>query len=351
MLYTIVSFFGVLIVLILAHELGHFTVAKLAGVKVDEFGLGFPPRIFGKRVGETVYSINAVPLGGFVKMAGEEDPSIKKSLASKKPGIRLLVLGAGSLVNIALPILLFGFSFMIPRQVTLQNIFVDTVSVSSPAESAGIIPGDRVLKINGEKVNNLGNLHLFIQLGLGKEIEVTILREGIEAVKQVKPRWNPPEGEGPLGITVKIEDAGLVSMHEPFWRAIPMGAKSTWETLVLFRNQVVSNFVTRTVPEVTGPIGIAQLTGEVARAGLAPLFNFAAFLSLNLGIINLFPLPALDGGRIAFVLLEVIRRGKRISPRAEGLVHLVGFMLLISFVLVISYYDIVKIVGGEGILR
>jgi len=350
-LISIVSFLVVIAVLILAHELGHFITAKASGVRVDEFGLGFPPRLLSVKRGETRYSLNAIPLGGFVKMAGEEDPKVSKSLANKSIGTRLLVLSAGSLMNLLLPILLFSIAFMIPHNVVIGQVMIGEVDPNSPASRAGIEPGDAILSVNEKAVNNLGDLHRYIQLNLGKETTIQVKHSDstIENV-QVIPRWKPPEGRGAVGIVVTTANPTIVSQSEPFWRAIPSGASACIETFVLFKNGIISMIIGSAPATIAGPVGIAQLTGEVAKAGISPLLEFAAFLSINLAIINLFPLPALDGGRIAFVLLEGVRRGKRISPKREGLIHAIGFVLLMAAFLAITYQDIIRIVSGDSLI-
>jgi len=350
-LISIVSFLVVIVVLILAHEIGHFITAKASGVRVDEFGLGFPPRLFGIKRGETLYSLNAIPLGGFVKMAGEEDPKVPRSLASKSIGTRVLVLSAGSLMNFLLPLLLFSIAFMIPHNVIMGKVMVEEVAPDSPAARAGIRPGDTILSVNEKPVSNLGDLHRYIQLNLGKEI--TLLVQHSDATTEnvrLVPRWKPPEGQGATGILISTSEASLVKQHYPFWRAIPIGVSTCIETFVLFKNGIISMIIGTAPVEVAGPVGIAQLTGEVAQAGISPLLEFSAFLSINLAIINMFPLPALDGGRIAFVLLEAVRRGKRIAPKTEGLVHFIGFAMLMAFFLVITYQDIVRIISGESLI-
>jgi len=350
-LISIVSFFAIILVLVLAHELGHFITAKASGVKVEEFGLGFPPRLLSVRRGETRYSLNAIPLGGFVKMAGEEDPEVQGSLASKGIGTRLLVLSAGSLMNFLLPLLLFSIAFMIPHNLVIGQVMIGGVNLNSPAARAGIEPGDTILSVNEKSVDNLGDLHRYIQLNLGKETSLLVkhIDETTENI-QVIPRWKPPEGEGAIGIIVTTANPTVVRQSEPFWRAIPSGVITCVETFVLFKNGIISMIIGTTPVEVTGPVGIAQITGEVAKAGISPLLEFAAFLSINLAIINLFPLPALDGGRIAFVLLEGIRRGKRISPRREGLIHAIGFALLMAAFVAITYQDIVRIITGDSLI-
>ncbi len=350
-LITLGAFLGVIVVLIIAHELGHFITAKAFGVRVDEFGLGFPPRLLSVKWGETRYSLNAIPLGGFIKMAGEEDPEESRSLAAKSTGTRLLVLSAGSLMNALLPLLLFSIAFMVPHNLVVGQVSVQEVMTGSPAAGAGIEPGDTFLRANGEPVRNIGDLHRYVQLNLGKE--TTILLERSDATTEevrVIPRWRPPEGQGAIGVVVTTLNPTVVSNHEPFWRAIPLGVKECIETFVLFKNAIVSMFIGTVPLEVAGPVGIAQITGEVARAGISPLLEFAAFLSINLAIINMFPIPALDGGRIAFVLLEWVRRGRRISPKAERQVHLIGFIMLMAAILVVTYNDIIRIISGESLI-
>ncbi|MFC1985278.1 site-2 protease family protein, partial [Chloroflexota bacterium] len=185
----------------------------------------------------------------------------------------------------------------------------------------------------------------------GKEINMLVQHS--DATKEnihVIPRWKPPQGEGATGIKIVTSDATLVRQHYPFWKAIPLGVGACIETFILFKNGIITMVIGATPVALAGPVGIAQLTGEVAKAGISPLLEFAAFLSINLAIINIFPLPALDGGRIAFVLLEGIRRGKRIAPKTEGLVHLIGFAMIMAFVAAITYQDIMRIISGDSLL-
>ncbi len=352
---TIVAFLGVLAVLIIAHELGHFATAKAFGVKVEEFGLGFPPRLLSVKRGETLYSLNAIPLGGFTKMAGEEDPKVPRSLASKGAGTRLIVLSAGSIMNALLPLLLFSIAFMIPHDMLIEPTVVEKVAPNSPAAAAGIEPGDTLLGINGKPVNNFNEFHRYVQLNLGKEISILVEHSDSTTEEiQVIPRWKPPEGEGAIGIERDIEFAlsnrTIASQHEPFWKAIPMGVSECIETFVLFKNAIIGLFIGAVPLQLTGPVGIAQLTGEVAKAGISPLLEFAGFISINLAILNILPLPALDGGRIVFVLLEWVRRGKRVSPKTEGLVHAIGFAMLMALIAVITYQDIIRIITGESLI-
>ncbi len=354
-LISVVSFLVVIAVLILAHELGHFVTAKASGVRVDEFGLGFPPRLLSVKRGETRYSLNAIPLGGFTKMAGEEDPEVPRSLAGKNIGTRLLVLSAGSLMNFLLPLLLFSIAFMIPHSLITEPVMVKEVAPDSPAARAGIKSGDTFLSVNEQPVNSRGDLSRYVQLNLGKEITILVQHtDSTLEIVQVIPRWKSPEGQGAIGIDFDLEVVRLnqtvTSQHYPFWKAIPLGVGACIETLILFKNGIVSMIIGVAPVSVTGPVGIAQLTGEVAKAGISPLLEFAAFLSINLAIVNIFPLPALDGGRIAFVLLEWVRRGKRLLPKTEGRVHLIGFAMLMVFILAVTYQDIVRIISGESLI-
>jgi regulator of sigma E protease len=351
MLITILSFLGVLAVIIIAHELGHFATAKMFGVKVEEFGVGFPPRLLSIRRGETVYSLNAIPLGGFTKMAGEEDPRVVRSLASKGVGPRLIIMSAGSLMNALLPLLLFSIAFMVPHDVVTGQVVVGEVAPASPAAEAGILPGDTVLSINDKSVNNINDLQRDTQLNLGTEVTLLIRRtDSTTETVDLIPRWKPPEGQGAIGVRIELINPVVARQHYPFWKAIPMGVIECVETFVLFKNGVISMIIGSAPAAVAGPVGIAQITGEVAKAGISPLLEFAAFLSINLALINLFPLPALDGGRIVFVLLEWVRRGKRIAPKTEGMIHMIGFMLLMMAIMLVTYQDIIRIVSGGSLI-
>jgi regulator of sigma E protease len=350
-LITILSLLGVIILLVMAHECGHYFTARAFKVKVEEFGLFFPPRLWSFKRGETRYSINAIPIGGFVKLAGEEDPSVPGSLAGRKPYVRILVLAAGSVMNALLPLVLFSLAFMIPHNVAVGQVVVEEVAADSPAEQAGIEAGDTIIMMNGNTIQNIGDIQTEIQLKLGQELEMVV--EHSDATREtvrVVPRWRPPEGEGAVGVLTRLTDATIVSESYPFWEAIPMGFAECIDTYILYKNGIISLIIGEGVAAVTGPVGIAELTGEAARAGFSYLLQFAAFFSINLAIINLFPLPALDGGRIAFVLLEWIRRGKRISARVEGLIHTAGFFLLMAAMLAITYQDIARIIAGESLI-
>ena len=352
MALTIIIGILTLSVLVIAHELGHFFTAKWTGVKVEEFGLGMPPKIFGIQRGETVYSINWIPFGGFCKMLGEEDPQYPRSLASKGHATRILILSAGCIINILLPVILFSVSYMVPHNIMVEQIQIQEVAENSPAQIAGIESGDVILAVDDKTVNNRTEVSYYLQMNLGKSTNMLLQKPDLsEELVTVTPRWKPPEGEGATGIII----AGLDSRYEreslPFWQAIPQSVVHCWEIIVILKNEIVGWFVRGQLPEgVAGPVGVVQITGEVARAGLSPYLEIAALISLSLGIFNLFPLPALDGGRLVFVLLEWFRRGKRISPKIEGMVHFVGFIMLIMVLILVTYQDIVRIISGESLI-
>lgn len=388
-LRSVVPFFGILVFLVVVHELGHFVTAKLAGVKVLEFGIGYPPRVWGKRFGETEYTLNALPLGGFVRMMGEEDPSDPRSLAARPAWIRIVVLLAGAAMNAILPILLLTFTFLLPQEVPVGRAVVGDVQTGSPAAKAGVRSGDVILTIDGREIENVQDASYNIRLHQGSTMTWELRRPttGIGqgttgsaiVTVQVYGRWAPPKNQGPTGISLtsrvgltpcqaeplegETEDQALERCLKarpiptetrsfPVWEAVPKAVVRTGESLILARNQIISYIAARTGPPVSGPVGIAQATGEVVdQAGWVALFEFAALLSINLAIINALPLPMLDGGRVLFVIIEVLRGGKRVPPEKEALVHLAGFVVLISLVVVVSFFDVQRIIEGGSPLR
>jgi len=352
---NLIAFVAVFGLLIFVHEMGHFISAKRAGVLVHEFGFGFPPRLFAFRRGETEYSLNAIPLGGFVRMEGEEDPAQPRSLAGKGVGTRLLILAAGGLMNAVLAFVLFVVSFMVPQDVILGQVQIQEVAPGSPAEQAGLRPGDIVLKINDRVIRSTADLAYSIQLNLGKETTINV-REGslgggassqsAQRVVTVAPRWNPPAGQGATGIKIGMVNPTKTEQSFPVWEAVPLGLRKGLDVMTLAKNDIQTMLARQSAPAVAGPIGIYQITGEVAQFGWGALVDFAAILSINLAFLNLLPFPMLDGGRMAFVALEGIRRGKRIAARTENLVHLAGMVVLVALVLLVSYYDIQRLLSG-----
>ena len=351
LLGNLLPFFLILMVLVVVHELGHFITAKLAGVTVQEFGFGYPPRLFAVKFKGTDYSLNLLPLGGFVKLLGEEDPAETGSLAGKGVGTRLIILGAGSFMNAMLPIVLLTASYMMVRETVAGPVYIQAVAPGSPAEAAGMQEGDVILGINDRKIESIQDVGYNIQLNLGSPIAVTLKRSDQTKEVNVVPRWNPPRGQGATGITIGMPDREARTVTLSPLEALGTGIRRSFDMLTLFKNGMVSMVVARSGPSVTGPIGIAQATAEVAQAGVSPLLEWTALLSMNLAFFNILPIPMLDGGRMFFVLLEWVRRGRRVSPEREGLVHLIGFVILMAFILLVSFQDIQRLIKGESLFR
>lgn len=340
-------FLVILLGLVVAHEFAHFFTAKLFGVYVHEFGVGFPPRIWATRYGETEYSVNWLPLGGFVRLMGEEDPTDPRSLATKPRWQRFIVLVSGAVTNLILPVFLFAIAFMIPHEESVGRAVVQGVIPDSPAAEAGLQQGDVIYAVDGREAKNVTEAGRYIHLNLGEETTITVKRGNEFVTVDVQPRWDYPANQGPTGITIGSQYAFTETVSQAPWTAVGNGFRATIDTLLLARNEIVSWFRGGGGPEVAGPVGIAQTTGEVARAGGAPpLFELAALLSINLGVLNLLPLPMLDGGRVFFLLVEVVRGGRRIAPEKEALVHLVGFVMFMALAIVVTFADVSRIVNG-----
>lgn len=385
----------VLTLIVFVHELGHFVTARYFGITVTEFGFGFPPRLWGVKYKETIYSINWLPLGGFVKMVGEEDPTEPGSFARQPAWKRAVVLAAGSFMNLVLPVVIFTVLFTLPHDVVVGDVRIVTVMPNSPASEAGLRAGDVITHIDGDKVDNHLDLVGRSRAKLGRETELLVRRaslvtglpsspdfiriETIIVVPRLKPperlivesvtdsetemsleearRYNPNVElgqtfrEGAIGITIGTANPKLAKRSFPVWEAFPMSFGRIWDIIDITQSGISQWAAGGPDPGIAGPVGIAQVVGEVAEVGIGPLFELIALISVSLAIINILPIPALDGGRLMFVLIEMARRGKRISPQREGLVHVVGFVLLIGFVVVMSYFDVVKILAGESFLR
>lgn len=333
------SFVIIFSLMIFVHELGHFVAAKIARVRVHEFGFGYPPRLLRLFTWQgTEMTLNALPFGGFVRMA-EDDPTVEGSLARKGRATRALVYASGALMNLLLAVALYGATFamgaLTPTPGPGAGIYL--VAPGSPAEQVGLLPGDTVLAIDGQAVNSVEEAVSLIGARAGQPLELLVRREGHTLPPLiVTPRINPPPGEGALGVAL---DLPLERVAYPLWQAAPMGAQATWNTLRGMWYALQGALRKEEAFTVTGPIGIYRETVKVAQTGLARLTEFTAFLSLNLFLINLLPLPALDGGRLVFVLLEWLRGGRRIAPEKEGAVHAVGMVLLIGLMLVVAVID------------
>ncbi len=339
------SFIVIFSLLIFVHELGHLLAAKATGVYVEEFGFGYPPRL--ARLGEwrgTAITLNWIPFGGFVRMH-EDEPGVAGGLAGKSRKVRAFVFAAGSLMNLLLAIVLFTVLFLVGAltPVDKAGAGIYFVAPDSPAEMAGITVGDTILSIGGEPVDDVNEAVALIQASLGQQVEIVLSRNGqiLEPVV-VTPRLNPPEDEGSLGVAL---DLPLERQAYSLGEAIPRGLQTTWRMVQGLYLALRSAISGETALELSGPVGIYQHTAQAARSGIEQLIELTGMLSVNLFMLNLLPLPALDGGRLIFVLLEWIRGGRRVPAEKEGLVHLVGMMLLIAAMALVTYADIRKLIG------
>jgi regulator of sigma E protease len=357
MLLTFVSFIVVMGVIVFVHELGHFLVAKRNKIVVEEFGFGYPPRVVKlfERDG-TVYSINAIPFGGFCRMRGEDDPSLQGSFASASKLARAATLIAGPAMNFLLAFILFAALALtqgVPDS-SRPGAVVKAIVPGSPAETAGLQLGDRIVAVNGQPVAGTTELQDLTKASLGKLTAYTLVRvdPNTSAEQTVEltltPRVNPPEGQGALGIAI-----GQAIRRATVLEAGATGAQTVGQ-IIYMTFAIPANLIREGKPlsqaGFMGPVGIAVTTGEVvreARASQAPgmIFYFMALLSTALGLTNLLPLPALDGGRLLFIGVEAIR-GKRIEPAQEGMVHLIGFGLLLLLVGLLTVKEIGSLING-----
>lgn len=355
---TVIIFIIILGLLIFVHELGHFLVAKKNGVKVEEFGFGFPPRIFGIKRGETIYSLNLIPLGGFVKILGEDGQERHNpcSFATKKIWQRAVILAAGVTMNVVLAVFLLGLGLGIGLPTAIDDekdvegaiVKITQVDLESPAQAAGIKIGDAVIKMksHADELTNIDKVRQvqdFTDENKGQEI-VVALQRGKEIFDiKIVPRENPPLGEGPLGVGL----ARVAIISYPWHQALYKGAADTFRLagmIIVALGSVIWNLLTqgRMVVDILGPVGIYSITGQAAQLGFIYLLQLTALLSINLAIINAFPFPALDGGRLLFLLIEKIK-GSPVSQKIEKAVHSAGFVFLILLMVLVTIRDIAKI--------
>jgi len=347
---NVVIFVVLLSLLIFVHELGHFVLAKRAGVKVEEFGIGFPPRLVAFRRGETEYSLNMIPLGGFVRMLGEEDPSAPRSFASARRWWRIGILSAGAAMNILAAVLLFGGAYAAGwPAVTQSEVVVSEVLAGTPADTAGLKKGDVIKTFVGQPIDRSEQLRRLTNANLGKSIVVEIDRSGQSLSLQLTPRTTWPPDQGPMGVAIEDHALKIEPIYYSAPRALVLGAQRTMQTLALTVElpvMVIRGIVPADAARPVGPLGIYQITSQattetVATGWLFPILSVAGTISAGLGFANLLPIPGLDGGRLLFVLLEAIR-GRRINPQRESMIHFVGLAFLVSLVLVVTYFDILN---------
>jgi len=434
-LIAVGSLVPLLLILVVIHEFGHYATARAMGVKVLEFGVGFPPRAFGVYTGNTpvlinsatryvglsgpedlgrgrqvkvsssedsngnlvarvielsrklakgeepeeerpgeadllkhegkirsvgdgsmvladmLYSVNWAPIGGFVRLAGEANPNVPRSLAGKGTGTRFLVLVAGPFMNAILPLVIFTVLLMIPQEFAVGRLVIQEVSENTAASEAQVQVGDTVLKANGRDIENRLDFTREINLNGGSSMAMLVERNGEELLLHLRPRFATESARWLVGVFPRLEDVEIVKRSDPIWEAIPNSFVNTWEMLVLVKQALGGAFGEGSSPEFSGPIGIAQVTGEITRdGGWIGWLGVGILLSINLAILNVLPIPMLDGGRIFFVVLEFARRGKKIPAHREGMVHLIGFALLMGGIALVSINDISRLIDGRSFL-
>ena len=349
--FTVAAFVVVLTVLVLIHELGHYWTARALGIRVMELGIGFPPRIRSFQRNGIEYSINAIPVGGFVRLDGESDPGVSRGFAGKPVWARAIVLVAGSGMNLLLAWVIFSGLASLPyERITDSDIVVQQVVPGSPADQSGIREGDVIESVNGVEVMTLGQLSAQIDRSMdGAALRVR--RGTLPIAVYLTPRANPPPGQGAMGVSVQLTNPIFESKRLPIWQA-PINGLLLMANIIGQSASELGRWIGGTSsPGIAGPLGIAQGTGEAARNGFLPLMAVIGLLSLNLGILNLLPIPALDGGRLPFLVLELLRRGKRLRPERENLVHLVGFVFLLSVILFVTVgIDLPRLLRGDSLL-
>jgi len=353
---TLLLFIIVLSLLVFVHELGHFVMAKRMGMKVEEFGFGFPPRAWGVKRGETTYSINWIPLGGFVKIKGEsgEQAHDTDSFASKKAWKRFVVLIAGVAMNLVLAAVLFSIGYMsglpsiidesLPASARIESREITVIQVveGSPAAEAGIVMGDVIESLDGQIFASDTEARDYFSTHAVDGVEV-LVHKSDETYETYALHSAYLESVNTTGVGIAFISTGLVSY--PFFQAIGQGIYTTYqftiEILKAFGGLIADLVVRQEVAvDLSGPVGIAVMTGQVAAMGLIYLLQFTAVLSINLAIINVLPFPALDGGRILFLLIEKLR-GRAVDQRLEVAAHNLGFMLLMLLVVLVTYKDFV----------
>ncbi len=351
----ILLFLIVLGILILSHEFGHFLAAKKSGMRVDEFAFGFPPRLFKVKKGETTYSFNLIPFGGYVKIHGE-DPSLEpenekdsRSFSSKNFGAKAAVLLAGVFFNLVLAWILISIGFGIglptsvssaPKMAEISNVTITIIDVArySPAEEAGLKAGDEIIAFS-----TIEEFQNFVNLNKGKEVDVRFKRGNEFLSATMIPRISPPSGQGAIGIAMDM--VGILKL--PWYLAPWEGLKMTYELTISIARTIFS-FISSAfrglvgLEGIGGPVAIVSATSTVAKLGFSYLLGFVALLSINLAIINAIPFPALDGGRLLFLIIEKIK-GSAIKPRVANTVNNIGFLLLVILMIAITYHDIVKL--------
>ncbi len=344
MILTILTFLALLLVLVLAHEAGHFFAAKRAGVAVEEFGFGFPPRLLTLFTsGGTRFTLNAIPLGGFVRPAGEDDPSVPGGLAGASKRTRALVLLAGPTANILLGVLAFTFAYKFAAP-DPARVLVTQIAAGSPAEAAGLQRGDLIVGFNAIPINGFETLRDATAANLDTLVSLTVVRQDETISVPITPRSAHPPDEGPLGITI-----GHPPLRTSWGQATVYGLDSVAlqvENMVLLPSRLARGELAPDQARVSGLKGMYDMfawAGDIDRDAQRPFLtlNLVGLISIGLALANLLPIPALDGGRLAFVMFEAVFH-RRLSPRHEGLAHAIGFVLLLILMAYVNFQDFIN---------
>lgn len=354
MILTILTFIVILSFLVFIHELGHFLVAKKFGMGVEEFGFGLPPRIWGKKVGETIYSINALPIGGFVRLTGEDQienqskppkdkAELKKYFWARPKRERIAVLLAGVTMNFVLAIIVISYIFTQGVFIPTERVHIEKVSEDSPAVTAGFIEKDVIISFADEEIKKTEDLINIAKTKGGETVSVVVKRGSEQLTLYITPRKDPPEGQGPLGIVISnLEEKKYPWYQAPFFGTIEALKLSYLmiSSLVVLLFKLITFQPTEV--EVAGPIGIAQVTGQAVKQGYMAVLQLTGLLSLNLAIFNVLPIPALDGGRLFFVIFERWL-GRHVKPKVEAAIHQVGMVFLLALFVLVTLNDLRKL--------
>jgi len=344
---TVISFIFVFSILIFFHELGHFIAAKASGVRVYKFSFGFGPKILGFTKNQTEYLICLIPLGGYVKMAGEmgqkdvketseEEVPEEQRFDKKTLGIRALIVALGPFMNIATAVVIFSLIFFVNGIPVVTN-YVSTVNENGPAEQAGILPKDKIIAIDSIEMEDPNKIANTINKSSGEELQITLDREGEIIDVFVIPEYDDDYKKGLIGITfeVYVEKINIFS-------AFSKGLIATGNIIKLIFTNIIEMITGKVPLEIAGPLGIAQMTGEAAKLGFVNLLYFTAILSIFIGIFNLLPIPILDGGQIIILVIEKLR-GKPLEAEKINFMYLIGISLMIIIFVIATYKDILRL--------
>jgi len=343
---TVIAFIFVFSILIFFHEFGHFIAAKIFGVKVYKFAFGFGPKLFGFIKNQTEYIICLIPLGGYVKMAGEtgqednkeasEKVSEEQRFDKKTLGIRALIVALGPFMNIITAVFIFSLIFFVSGVPVITNS-VSTVIENGPAEKAGIFSGDKIIAVNSIKMEDATSISNIINISSGEELKITLDREGEIFDVFVIPEYDNSYKKGLIGITFEISTQKI-----NIFSSFSKGLNTTGNIIKLVFSSTIEMITGKIPVDISGPLGIAQMTGEVAKLGFLNLLYFTAILSIFIGLTNLLPIPILDGGHLLILAIEKIR-AKPLEPEKANFIYLIGISLMITVFIIATYKDILRI--------